>query len=190
MKSFTKSTSGKIHHRCDVCDVEIISGSMRTFISATKRNNGNTYCGSCSKKKSTRGGVAYKGTPIHSSYSDAKSRCNNPKVKNYYLYGGRGIKMEWESFEDFRIDMEPTWFSGAMIERIDGDGNYNSKNCKWATRTEQNRNRSNTKLTKDKAVEIRNKYSTGEYTYKQLMSEYGLKSLGHIGRIIKGDSWK
>jgi len=32
------------------------------------------------------------------------------------------------------------------IERKDGNGNYEPSNCKWATLTEQNRNRCNTRL--------------------------------------------
>src|SRR3990167_4465109 len=32
-------------------------------------------------------------------------RCNNKKHKSYKRYGGRGIKVLWKSFEDFKDDM-------------------------------------------------------------------------------------
>ena len=33
------------------------------------------------------------------------NRCKNPSVKSYPNYGGRGIRVLWESFEEFRDDM-------------------------------------------------------------------------------------
>lgn len=72
-----------------------------------------------------------------------KRRCYDPKIFCYSNYGGRGIKVcdRWlESFENFRLDMEPTWKKGKSIDRIDNDGNYSPENCKWSTLKQQRKN--------------------------------------------------
>ena len=46
-----------------------------------------------------------KETRFYSTYHHAKERCDNPKIKHYSRYGARGIKFEWNSFEEFKKDM-------------------------------------------------------------------------------------
>lgn len=57
--------------------------------------------------------------------------CNNPNAEQYMDYGGRGIKVEWESFQDFISDMGEKPTMGHTIERINVHGNYCKENCMW-----------------------------------------------------------
>lgn len=76
-------------------------------------------------------------------------RCRNPNTKQYIDYGGRGIMVEWETFEQFKNDMYQGFlthikeygFSNTQIERKDNNGNYSKSNCLWTTRAKQMRNR-------------------------------------------------
>jgi hypothetical protein len=94
---------------------------------------------------------------------DMKRRCHNPKYKPYKNYGARGIIVcdRWrESFANFIADMgrRPDGYS---IERKNNDGNYEPGNCVWMPRRLQNRNQRRTRMTPDKAAEIRRLLDAG-----------------------------
>lgn len=70
-------------------------------------------------------------TRAYSRWSNIQDRCRNPKNKHFHNYGGRGISVEWDSFESFYADMgEPP--TGHWLERKNNDGNYSKANCEWS----------------------------------------------------------
>ena len=71
-----------------------------------------------------------------------KIRCESTKSKDWHKYGGRGIKVceRWKDFQCFYDDMGQPPSDMHSIDRIDGDGDYEPSNCRWATSIEQNNN--------------------------------------------------
>jgi hypothetical protein len=76
------------------------------------------------------------------------NRCRNPNARRYHRYGGRGIDVcaEWADFAQFYADMGPRPTPKHTLERIDNNAGYSKSNCKWATKSEQNRNKCDNRL--------------------------------------------
>lgn len=150
--------------------------------------SGNTKSCGCLHKNFLKSGNARRshGLSQHrlwSIYRDIERRTTDKKRDDYSRYGGRGIKNEWASFEDFVGDMLKSHEDHASthgegnttLDRIDNDGNYSKENCRWATQKVQaNNTRWNKHLT-HKGVTL---------TYTQWEEKLGL-TCGTVSRRVK-----
>lgn len=113
-------------------------------------------------------------TSEYRTWSRLRDRCNNPRNRDYPGYGGRGIgyHSSWESYACFLADVGYKPFPGAELERIDNDKGYSADNCRWATRTEQNRNKRNTRwvLLQGRKISLAEAAETVEVNYSTLLS--------------------
>lgn len=109
------------------------------------------------------------------AYGSMKTRCYNPNFTNFKMYGGRGIKVcdEWlglDGYHNFLRDMGACE-EGMSLDRKNNNGNYEKGNCRWATRHQQQANRSNANKTvgvgfsKDRNKWLASIYIQGKFHY-------------------------
>lgn len=95
-------------------------------------------------KRHTTHGQAKTGlhTPTYNTWTAMRRRC---KVNPYYVRNGIQVCDRWLIFENFFEDMgeKP---DGLTLDRKDNKGNYDPINCRWATISEQQCNKSNNKI--------------------------------------------
>ncbi len=83
----------------------------------------------------------------YQALSNARQRCTNLKNPLYDDYGGRGITVDpdWcggvEAFNRFMDHIGPKPSPDLSLDRIDNDAGYHPGNVRWATSSQQSRNK-------------------------------------------------
>ena len=77
-------------------------------------------------------------SPTYKSWQSMKWRCQK---RADYIANGITVCERWLVFDNFLADMGERPSPDYSIDRIDVYGNYESGNCRWATRSEQQRNK-------------------------------------------------
>jgi len=115
----------------------------------------------------------------YKSWRAMLDRCGNAKHEHYANYGGRGIMVceRWQDFEAFLADLGPRPSRAHSLEREDGDGNYEPGNVRWATRTEQARNRRTSRVVEMDGEKL---------TVAEWAERYGLARQVVVSRLERG----
>lgn len=123
---------------------------------------------------------AARGTITHKVWRAMRSRCYVRSNKDYWRYGGRGVKVcaRWNSYDSFLADMGERPSPRHSIDRIDPKLGYKKSNCRWATPLEQGGNRGNLK----KIVVLGVEYACAARACAAL----GLSHKFFMGRIDRG----
>lgn len=97
-----------------------------------------------SKRSTTHGKT---NTRLYHIYNSMKQRCYEINNPSYIHYGQRGIIICKEWLSDFinfyNWSINNGYQKGLSIDRIDVNGNYEPSNCRWITKEEQQRNKTN-----------------------------------------------
>lgn len=164
--------SGKHHHAWIGSTLQGLEGSTFGLVIVTssklRRVNGYIYirvkCMKCHQEKwISKDNLLNGKTPgcqscAHPQLSEARKRlgwrwegmtgrCNYPQNPAYPRYGGRGVKVLFKSryhFINYMLENLPHQdYRGVEIDRIDNNGHYAPGNIRLATRSMQNRNKTN-----------------------------------------------
>jgi hypothetical protein len=138
---------GRSSHRHALWECLCECGNVVLVANPNLRSGNSKSCG-CLKTENniitwTKHGHASGNTPEYESWSAMWSRVrSSPNRRAFRDYVQRGISVcdRWKSFETFLSDMGPRP-PKTSIDRIDNDGNYEPSNCRWATASQQVRNR-------------------------------------------------
>ena len=127
---------------------------MRKIVITSSLTTGRVKsCGCLAREKSSermkimRENQGKRDKRLSTIWMNMKNRCLNPNNNNYKNYGEKGITVcdEWKtSFENFYFwSISNGYEENLTLDRINPLGNYEPKNCRWATQKVQQNNRTN-----------------------------------------------
>lgn len=115
----------------------------RTYVQAGNLRTGNTTSCGC-KVNAARLRIKHGmcNTRTYRAWNNMRTRCNVASHEGFKNYGGRNITYakRWNIFANFLADMGvcPPHLE---LDRINVNGNYNKRNCRWTTRLINQRNK-------------------------------------------------
>lgn len=141
-------------------DCKCSCGNIATVIGSKLRSGTTKSCGCARKSKIAQG---FSKTRLYRIWSLMKKRCYRNENENFKHYGGRGIEVcdEWKKdFIAFRSwALSNGYADNLSIDRIDVNGNYEPKNCRWVDTKTQANNRRNNRI----IIYLNNEYTVSEF---------------------------
>ena len=156
VKKAKDSLSGHTQWLCK-CDCGKITLKKTTYLRCGDTKSCGCYQVDKARSDSTTHGLH--GIPEYSVLRSMIDRCHLPSNHAYERYGGRGITVckRWRfgakgksGIECFIEDMGRRPEHRLTVERVNNNNGYSKMNCKWATYSEQARNRRPDRVTRQR----------------------------------------
>lgn len=119
-------------------------------------------------------------------------RCYSKNNKSFENYGDRGILVcdEWKSSKIFLewVDSLGGITNGYELDRIDNNGNYEPKNCRFVSSQVNSQNRRSTKLSLNVVKEVRDMYKSNNLCVDAVAKDLGVAKNTLIA-AVQGKTW-
>lgn len=179
-----KFHSRRGHKKLFVCVCDC--GTERVVYDSNLRSGHTTSCG-CrhdEQRRLTHRTHGLAKTAEHDIWVNIKQRCSNPSNPAFNRYGGRGITIcaEWrDDFAAFLAYVGPRPSPDMSIDRIDNERGYEPGNVRWATASEQVKNRRPLPRWA-KTYELDGR----QWTIQEVAKERGIPPVRIYNRLAKG----
>lgn len=150
------ATADKVEGRLVAFTCRCVCGYEGVVAATYLRRGKSLKCQGCSQRLAANARKDHgesNSTVEYRAYRGAKSRCENPKRREFKHYGGRGIEFRFATFPDFLAEVGRRPSPKHSIDRIDVNGHYEPGNVRWASQTTQDFNKRTTRLLTVNGVE-------------------------------------